>query len=88
MSRTNPIVERIRARRHELATLIDTLSAEIARHETEAAMLDKLVAPAAAPAPKPERKPRQSRKIGVTAHTRQIGAVDPGPALPIPQAAE
>lgn len=88
MSRTNPIVERIRARRHELDNLITAALAELAGMQSEAAMLDKLVAPAAAPAPKPERKPRQSRKIGVTAHTRQIGAVDPGPTLPIPQAAE
>lgn len=86
MSRTNPIVERIRSHRAWLQDQIVEAQTRLDALKTEAASFDRVMVPAQE-ASKPERKPRQSRKIGVTAHTRQIGAVDPGPTLPIAAAA-
>lgn len=88
MSRVNPIVERIKARRHELDDLITASEAQVAVWKAEAAMLDKLVMPPAAAAPKAPRTPRASRPVKVREHERRIDSPEPGASLPLEQAAD
>lgn len=88
MSRRNPIVERMRERRTELETLISSHTATLEGFKAEAAALDRLMRPQAQTPPTAPRKPRATRRVDVTAHSRVIGAPDAGPTLPIQEAAE
>ena len=76
--------EKVLAERADLLARHAELMQEMTALEAQMVLIDRVLAMFTdAPRTRAPRTPRQARTVEVSAHTRIIGAPDPGPALPI-----